>query len=89
MLTNYLIKNIQEIASNNNAKFHSFKYVNENYLFKDDKIYNVCVNNKLVKYSNIYFYSLFKKVFDGIDNIVNYRIYGGIEEYDLIDFHKV
>ncbi len=86
-LTNYLIKNIQEIASNNNAKFILLNVVNENYLFKDDKIYNVCVNNKLVKYSNIYFYSLFRKVFDGIDNIVNYKIDRGIEEYDLIDGH--
>lgn len=86
-LTNYLIKNIQETASNNNARFIVLNVVNENNLFKDDKIYNVCVKNKLVRYSNLYFYNLFEKVFDGIDNIVNYRIDKGIEEYDLIDGH--
>ncbi len=86
-LTNYLINKIQDIVVDNNAKFILLNVVNENNLFKDDKVYNVCINDKLVKYSNQFFYVLFKKVFNGIENIVTYKIHKGIEEYDLIDGH--
>lgn len=86
-LTNYLINKMQDIVVDNNAKFILLNVVNENNLFKDDKVYNVCINHKLLRYSNQFFYALFRKVFNGIENIVTYTIHEGTEEYDLIDGH--
>ena len=86
-LTNYLLNNIQKVSIENDAKFILLNVVNENNLFQNDNIYKVCINNKLVKYSNIYFDKFFSKVFKDIEMILNHKILKGTKEYDLIDGH--
>ena len=54
---------------------------------KNDSIYSICIQNKLIEYSNKYYEDFFNKIFNGLENVISHNIERGYEEYDLIDGH--
>ncbi len=86
-LTNFLLKEIQKISKDNNSKFILINVINKNYYFKNDSIYSICIQNKLIEYSNKYYEDFFNKIFNGLENVISHNIERGYEEYDLIDGH--
>jgi hypothetical protein len=86
-LTNYLLNKIQNLSKENNAKFILLNVINKNYFFKNDKNYSICLDGKVVNYSNKNFEKFLGKVFRGIDYIITYNIEKSIKEYDVFDGH--
>lgn len=87
ILTNRLLKEIQKISNKNKSKMILINVINYNYLFKEEKDYKICVNNKEVVYSNKNYFKTFNDSFRGINNIINFQIDRGTIDYDLYDAH--
>ena len=82
-----MIKEIQKISNEENAKFIFFCNQKSQFLpFDDDKVYKVCVKNREINYSNSYGFNKLNLIFDGIDN--KYIYINEINDwYDKFDGH--
>ena len=89
-LTNSLLKEIQKISNENNAKFIIFFPVIDHerlFPFKDDYTYLICKNGNEIGYSNQNVYERLDLIFENIENVYIYRDIIQKNWYDAFDGH--
>ena len=87
-ITSALLQEIKKISENNRSKFILSYDLAYNDMFKTENIHSICINNYEVNYSNKFLIDYLNKTFEGIDNLVPYKIERGEFYYDDFDGHK-